>query len=109
MRAALEHLAARARGRRAVAVLGRMAELGEDAHFFHAQVAALAASLQIDLVIGVGELADAYGGEEWAPDAEAAIPLVRSLVQPGDAVLVKGSRAVGLEVVADALAGAAVR
>jgi UDP-N-acetylmuramoyl-tripeptide--D-alanyl-D-alanine ligase len=40
----------------------------------------------------------------WAADAEAAVPLVEELVEPGDCVLVKASRAVGLEVVAEALA-----
>jgi UDP-N-acetylmuramoyl-tripeptide--D-alanyl-D-alanine ligase len=38
-------------------------------------------------------------------DARAAARLTRDLVQPGDVVLVKGSRGVGLEVVAEALAG----
>jgi len=106
MRAAIAHLRERAAGRRTVAVLGDMAELGPDAARFHEEIAREAAN--IDLVIGVGELARAYGGGAWAPTAAAAIPLVRRLVQPGDCVLVKASRAVGLEAIADALAGAAV-
>jgi len=84
MRAALEHLAAH-EGRKVV-VLGEMAELG------------------IDVVLGVGELAQAYGGE-WVPDAAAAADRAPQLVEPGDVVLVKGSRAVGLEIVAEALTG----
>jgi UDP-N-acetylmuramoyl-tripeptide--D-alanyl-D-alanine ligase len=106
MRAALDHLRERAHGRRTVAVLGEMAELGPDAPRFHEEIAREAAN--VDLVIGVGELARLYGGGAWAPTAAAAIPVVRELVRPGDVVLVKGSRAVGLELVADALAGAAV-
>jgi UDP-N-acetylmuramoyl-tripeptide--D-alanyl-D-alanine ligase len=106
MRAAIEHLLALASGRRTVAVLGEMAELGPDAPRYHEEIGALASKL--DVVIGVGELARNYVPAEYAPDAESAVPLVRSLVRPGDAVLVKGSRAVGLEVVAEALAGAAV-
>ena len=107
MRAALGHLLTLANGRRTIAVLGEMAELGAESPRYHREIGELAAKL--DVVVGVGELARGYGVHEWAPDAEQAIPLVRALVQPGDAVLVKGSRAVGLEVVAEALAGAAVR
>ncbi len=107
MRAAIEHLLDVAEGRRTVAVLGEMAELGPDAPRYHEEIGRFTQPL--DVVVGVGPLARGYGGVDWAPDAEAAIPLVRGLVQPGDAVLVKGSRAVGLEVVAEALAGAAVR
>jgi UDP-N-acetylmuramoyl-tripeptide--D-alanyl-D-alanine ligase len=102
MRAALEHLVARARNRRAVAVLGDMAELGPDAPRYHREIGDLAAQLGV-VVVGVGDLARGYGGADCAPDAAAAARLVRDLVRPGDAVLVKGSRAVGLEAVADAL------
>jgi UDP-N-acetylmuramoyl-tripeptide--D-alanyl-D-alanine ligase len=107
MRAALEHLRERAGARRTVAILGDMAELGADALRYHEEVAREATA--VALVVGVGELARAYGGDAWAPSAERAVALVRELVRPGDAVLVKGSRAVGLELVAEALAGAAVR
>jgi UDP-N-acetylmuramoyl-tripeptide--D-alanyl-D-alanine ligase len=86
-----------------VAVLGDMAELGPDAPRLHEEVGALAARLGVT-VVGVGELARGYRGDGWAPGAGEAIPLVIDLVQPGDCVLVKGSRAVGLEAVADALA-----
>jgi UDP-N-acetylmuramoyl-tripeptide--D-alanyl-D-alanine ligase len=108
MRAALEHLVERADGRRTAAVLGDMAELGVDGPRYHAEVAHTIERLDIDVVVGVGELSRAYGGE-WAPDAATAVDVVRHVVEPGDAVLVKGSRAVGLEVVAEALAGVAAR
>ena len=52
----------------------------------------------------VGELARGYGAGEWSPDAAAALARLRELVRPGDAVLVKASRAVGLEGIAPALA-----
>jgi UDP-N-acetylmuramoyl-tripeptide--D-alanyl-D-alanine ligase len=39
----------------------------------------------------------------WVPDVPAAVALVTAEVQPGDVVLVKGSRAVGLEALAQAL------
>jgi UDP-N-acetylmuramoyl-tripeptide--D-alanyl-D-alanine ligase len=106
MEAALRHLAERGNGRRLVAVLGGMAELGEHADRHHREVAGLAAELGID-VVAVGELARAYGADVWAPDADAALVAVRELVGPGDAVLVKASRAVGLEGIAPALANVA--
>ena len=54
-------------------------------------------------MIGVGPLARGYDPDAWAPTAAEAAELARELVQPGDVVLVKGSRSVGLEVVAEAL------
>jgi UDP-N-acetylmuramoyl-tripeptide--D-alanyl-D-alanine ligase len=102
MRAALEHLAAH-EGRK-MAILGEMAELGTGAPEYHREVGALVGGLGIHVVLGVGELARAYGGE-WVPDAAAAADRAPQLVQPGDVVLVKGSRAVGLEIVAEALTG----
>jgi UDP-N-acetylmuramoyl-tripeptide--D-alanyl-D-alanine ligase len=101
MRAALSSLLERADGRRTVAILGDMAELGAEAARFHEEVGREAA--KFDLVIGVGELARHYDPDEWAPTAPEAVALARRLVRPGDVVLVKGSRAVGLEVVAEAL------
>ena len=102
MRAALEHLA-ELEGRK-VAILGEMAELGPTSAEYHQEIGALVSDLGIDVVLAVGELARAYGGE-WVPNADKAAERAPQLVQPGDVVLVKGSRAVGLEVVADALTG----
>jgi UDP-N-acetylmuramoyl-tripeptide--D-alanyl-D-alanine ligase len=100
-RAALANLLARADGRRTVAVLGEMAELGPAAPRYHEEVGRDAAG--VDVVLGVGELARSYAPDEWVATAAEAVERVRDLVRPGDAVLVKGSRSVGLEVVADAL------
>ncbi|MEX1357993.1 MAG: UDP-N-acetylmuramoyl-tripeptide--D-alanyl-D-alanine ligase [Gaiellaceae bacterium] len=106
MRAALEYLVRRAAGRRTIAVLGEMAELGEGAGGFHAEIGAVAAELGIDVVVAVGgSLAARYGGLPAATPAEAA-GLVRELLEPGDVVLVKGSRVARLETVAEALVGA---
>ena len=102
MRAALRYLRDRAAGRRTVAIIGDMTELGPDAPRFHEEVARDAEN--IDLVIGVGELARGYEPDAWAATADEAVLLARDLVRPGDAVLVKASRAVGLERVAEALA-----
>ncbi|MCS7006575.1 MAG: hypothetical protein NZL88_03360, partial [Gaiellaceae bacterium] len=56
---------------------------------------------------GVGEPSRAYRPLAWAPDPAAAVVLLRGLVRPGDAVLVKASRAVGLEGIADEIANIA--
>jgi UDP-N-acetylmuramoyl-tripeptide--D-alanyl-D-alanine ligase len=101
MRAALAHLLERADGRRTVAILGEMAELGPDAPRYHEEVGRAAEG--VDLVLGVGELARNYRPGEWSPSAAEAVEVSLGLVRPGDAILVKGSRSVGLEVVADAL------
>jgi UDP-N-acetylmuramoyl-tripeptide--D-alanyl-D-alanine ligase len=104
MRAALEHLASLDAAGRHVAVLGEMLELGEDAESYHREIGAHARQLGVEPILGVGELARDFAPDAWAPDAEAAIPLAEAMVEPGDAVLVKGSRAVGLELVTDELA-----
>jgi len=112
MRAALDDLAASASGRR-VAVLGDMLELGPEEERFHAEIGAHAALRGIAVLVAVGPLAarmaETFSGELHAvPDAAAATALARELVRPGDTVLVKGSRGVGLEVVARGLQAPAV-
>jgi UDP-N-acetylmuramyl pentapeptide synthase len=111
MRAALDDLAMTASGRggRTFAVLGDMLELGPAEREFHEQAGAQAAAAGVDVLIAVGGLAAAmarhFGGDvRLAADAHAAAALAAELVEPGDTVLVKGSRGVGLEVVAPALA-----
>jgi UDP-N-acetylmuramoyl-tripeptide--D-alanyl-D-alanine ligase len=105
MQAALEHLVERAGGRRTIAVLGEMAELGTDAPRYHHEVGEAARALGVDVVVAVGgELAREYGGRHVAGRAETT-QLLRELVRPGDVVLVKASRAAALESVAETLAG----
>ena len=106
MRAALVDLAARADSRRRVAILGEMAELGESSESYHRELGALAAELGIE-VIGVGEPARAYGVVAWAPGAADVVALAREHIRPGDVVLVKASRAVGLEGIAADIANIA--
>ena len=103
MRAALAHLLERANGRRTVAILGEMAELGPEGPRYHDEVGSAAEA--VDVVLGVGALARHYGPDEWTPSATEAREIALGLVRSGDAILVKGSRSVGLEVVADALLG----
>jgi UDP-N-acetylmuramoyl-tripeptide--D-alanyl-D-alanine ligase len=106
MRAALDDLAASASGRR-VAVLGDMLELGPDEARFHAEIGAHARAAGVDVLVAVGpraaHLADGYGEVVAVPDAQAAAAIVPGLLEPGDTVLLKASRGVGLEVVARAL------
>ena len=76
-----------------------------------ANPARLAASQGVETLVAVGDLARAYveGASgvpvtRWIPDATTAAAEAGELVEPGDCVLVKASRAVGLEAVAEALA-----
>jgi UDP-N-acetylmuramoyl-tripeptide--D-alanyl-D-alanine ligase len=108
MRAALEHLMERAEGRRTVAILGDMAELGPDAPAYHREIGELVRAAGVDGLVAVGALAAGYvegaGFGELFPNSEAAATHVAAYVLPGECVLVKGSRAVGLERVAEQLA-----
>ncbi|HWH13253.1 MAG TPA: Mur ligase family protein, partial [Miltoncostaeaceae bacterium] len=110
MHAALDDLAGRA-GRR-VAVLGDMMELGPEEMRYHREVGAHARDRGVDLIVAVGARARGYleGAEgvahAWFPDGAAAAEGVGALLAPGDVVLVKASRSVALERVADALAPA---
>jgi UDP-N-acetylmuramoyl-tripeptide--D-alanyl-D-alanine ligase len=100
MAAALRDLSGRNGGRR-IAVLGGMAELGREGPRYHREIGAQTAGL--DVVIGVGRLARDYGPTHWVADADQAAELLGELLEPGDVVLVKGSRSVGLERVAQNL------
>jgi UDP-N-acetylmuramoyl-tripeptide--D-alanyl-D-alanine ligase len=114
MRAGLKALVSIAGPRRSWAVLGEMRELGETALAEHDAIGRLAVRLDVDRLVAVGEGARAihlgaahegsWGRESvWVPDVAAAIALLTAEVEPGDVVLVKGSRLVGLEAVAHAL------
>jgi UDP-N-acetylmuramoyl-tripeptide--D-alanyl-D-alanine ligase len=117
MRAAVDHLAHLAASRgapRTVAVLGEMRELGSTGERFHEQVGQWAAETGVGLLVTVGPLGDAYasgyeaaGGSpeavRRARDAAEAAAIVAEALRDGDVVLVKGSRAVGLERVAETL------
>jgi UDP-N-acetylmuramoyl-tripeptide--D-alanyl-D-alanine ligase len=101
MRAALEHLAETPAERR-IAVLGTMAELGEGSGEYHREVGRRAGELGIDALVTVGEealpYAEAFDGEVHSVGTpEEAGGLLEELARPGDRVLVKGSRSVGLE------------
>jgi UDP-N-acetylmuramoyl-tripeptide--D-alanyl-D-alanine ligase len=103
MRAALDHLASVDAGGRRLAVLGEMRELGSDAAAFHREIGEYARERGVELIIGVGEQGSFYEPDQQVADAEAAADALAAALGPGDAVLVKGSRAVGLERVAEKL------
>jgi UDP-N-acetylmuramoyl-tripeptide--D-alanyl-D-alanine ligase len=109
MRAALDTLAeiGRRTGRRTVAVLGEMRELGDSTAEEHRALGAVTADLGIDQVVVVGDGARAItetarAASFYASVAEAAAA-VRDNVGGADVVLVKASRAAGLEQVATSL------
>ncbi len=112
MAAALRSLAALRRpGGRLIAVLGDMLELGEKSAEEHTRVGSLAAELGIDEVLALGRFAEAIaagarGGGGHAvlvPDRAAAVEQLHALVSPADVVLVKASRGLALESVAEHL------
>jgi UDP-N-acetylmuramoyl-tripeptide--D-alanyl-D-alanine ligase len=115
MAAALEALARIDVAGRRVAVLGEMRELGDLSEAEHANLGDLVGATAVDVLVAVGpetaptaERARAAGvAVTEVPDAAAALEAVAVFVHPGDAVLVKASRAVGLELVATQLRGAA--
>jgi UDP-N-acetylmuramoyl-tripeptide--D-alanyl-D-alanine ligase len=104
LRSMIRTLAGRPAGRR-ILVAGEMLELGEHGPALHAACGQTAAEARLDLVVGVqgnaGRLAAAAceGGVAslFLPDAEAAGRWLKQALQPGDVVLVKGSRGVHLE------------
>jgi UDP-N-acetylmuramoyl-tripeptide--D-alanyl-D-alanine ligase len=111
LRAALDALGHMARGRRSFAVLGHMAELGDEARDSHLEAGAHAAGTGVTGLIVVGKEAEpildgalatsGWPGEAIAvPTIPAAVAALRARLAPGDVVLVKASRAAGLETVA---------
>jgi len=113
MEAALATLISLRSGKKAIAVLGDMLELGEVEVDAHRAIGATAARLSVDLLITVGPLAKQVGKGaidagmpmdrvfEAASQAEAAA-LLKQLSQPGDVVLIKGSRGMKMEKILEA-------
>ena len=97
---------------RRIAVLGPMRELGVTGDALHAAIAPAINAAKIDHLILVGEemepLAEALGASvaiERAADAEEAAALLKAVVRPRDAVLVKASNSIGLARLVEAMAG----
>jgi UDP-N-acetylmuramoyl-tripeptide--D-alanyl-D-alanine ligase len=111
MRAALEELGSDTVAVRRVAVLGDMLELGAASEQrYHRELGEQAADARVSLLVTVGPLAELagetfVGGEHvHFEDARSAASGLEPLLARGDLVLVKGSRGVGLEIVARQLA-----
>ena len=115
-KAALQTLAqlGRQTGRRTVAILGEMAELGEFARTEHDAIGRTAVRLNIGLVIAIGEnakliymganLEGSYDGEsQYIESLDGALPTVRGMLRAGDIVLVKSSKSANLRHLGDAL------
>jgi UDP-N-acetylmuramoyl-tripeptide--D-alanyl-D-alanine ligase len=102
MRAALDQLATIG-GMRTVAVLGGMGELGPESADHHQAVGAHARGRSIDFVLGVGALAREYRPDELVADPGEAVEWLDSHLERGDVVLIKGSRSVGMEEIAQEL------
>ncbi|HUV48957.1 MAG TPA: UDP-N-acetylmuramoyl-tripeptide--D-alanyl-D-alanine ligase [Actinomycetes bacterium] len=111
MRAALKSLKNIAGKRRSWAVLGEMLELGESSMAEHDAIGRLVVRLDVQRLVVVGEgarpmhlaagLEGSWGQESvFVPDVESAVALLCDEVRPDDVVLVKASRAAGLEAVA---------
>jgi len=101
-------------GRRTVAVLGEMKELGPGSPEEHRRVGERAAALGVDVLLVIGEPARPMvdgaknitswsGTAAYVEDRASALAWLRGNVAAGDVVLVKASRAVALETVADGL------
>ncbi|MGH9362066.1 MAG: glutamate ligase domain-containing protein, partial [Thermoanaerobaculia bacterium] len=114
LRRALESAALLPAERR-LAILGDMLELGPEGPEFHREAGKQAAALGFSPVVGVGELARELvaGAEEldadteWFEEVTEAAEWAPGVLRPGDLVLVKASRGVGLDAVVRALLAAA--
>jgi UDP-N-acetylmuramoyl-tripeptide--D-alanyl-D-alanine ligase len=113
MRAAFDSLAVIGRERRRFAVLASPRELGEHAPELNKGVGRIAAGAGLEALIVVGENAEQIiaGAPDalHVPDTEAAAAELAARLAPGDVVLIKGSRAAGLERVAEAVLGGDAR
>jgi UDP-N-acetylmuramoyl-tripeptide--D-alanyl-D-alanine ligase len=107
MKAALDHLVSIADGRPLVAVLGDMYELGAAAAAYHREVGEYCAATGARLV-AVGDLGRGYltgaPRERWFATVDDCVAALPDVIPAGSAVLVKASRGLRLERVAEALA-----
>ena len=114
----MQTLAKVANGKRSVAIIGAMRELGQGGVEAHDEIGRLAVRLGINKFVVVGEGArpsheaavqeGSWDGESvYYPDLDAARQALPELLQPGDVVLVKASNGSGLWRLADELAAGA--
>ena len=100
-------------GKRKIAILGDMLELGSESRSGHLEVGAFAAQNGVDLLVAIGKDA-AYYAEgaaghldtakiRYFPEKKDFLQALPELLQPGDVVLVKASRSMELEEIADCI------
>ena len=116
MKAAIQLLAELGRGKRSIAALGDMLELGAETKRMHREVGAFLAGQGIGHLLACGVLGRelAEGARQAGmpsdriaelPDAQAAATALSRMVRQGDVVLVKASRGMHMEQVVDAVSG----
>ncbi len=104
------------KGKRKIAVLGDMLELGEREEEFHREIGKIVGKIRIDKLITVGKLASLIGEEAVKygmerenfrsfPDSESGSDFVKELVKDEDVILVKGSRRLKMEIITERLKG----
>ena len=114
-RCAVDAVLQYAMGRRVIAILGDMLELGDEAPEYHRQVGAYAAQRGVEGLVAMGEMARhmargavaagmPQGAVATCDDPAAAAELAKAMARAGDVYLVKGSRGMRMERVAEALA-----
>jgi len=91
-------------GKRKVAFLGDMLELGKDTAEFHRKIGEFARE-KVDFLIGVGELARNFQADKFFPDSEKAGKQALKIIKDGDIILVKGSRGMKMEKIVAAIRG----
>lgn len=105
------------KGKRKIAVLGDMLELGEMEEEFHKEIGRIVAELKLDNLLTVGKLASLIGEEaiklgmekervRFFSDSESASEFLKNFVREGDVILVKGSRRLKMEIISERLKGA---
>ena len=96
------HDGATTNGQRRVALLGAMAELGEESERYHREIGDHARQ-RADLIVGVGDMARFYAADHWFASSVDCVNNLPALVRDGDYILVKGSKSLKMNLVAKAL------
>ena len=90
------------KAKRKIAVLGEMAELGRESLNAHLEIGKIARQ-SANQIYAVGKWAKRYQSKKWFPSAHVAASYILNDIKPGDIILIKGSRSVGLEEVVEEL------
>ncbi|VEI12604.1 UDP-N-acetylmuramoyl-tripeptide--D-alanyl-D-alanine ligase [Trueperella bialowiezensis] len=112
MRAGLDALDDLGEGRRRIAVLGAMLELGEQSAAEHAAIGEYAAKSGVDVVVTIGPGTEALAASAkdngitvYSAEADTALDVLSPIMREGDVILLKGSNGSGVWRVAETLLG----